>query len=79
MAANNNLELIPESLCRCWGEAGRGAGAHSAESPEAWLEPTLRSSTIQNGWVQLALGMKIPQSCASNSLVGFPGAPLGGH
>lgn len=23
MAANNNLELIPESLCRCWGEAGQ--------------------------------------------------------
>lgn len=23
MAANNNLELIPESLCRCWGKAGR--------------------------------------------------------
>lgn len=28
MAANNNLELIPESLCRCWGEWGRGALRH---------------------------------------------------
>lgn len=29
MAANNNLELIPESLCRCWagaGQAGWGRG-----------------------------------------------------
>lgn len=31
MAANNNLELIPESLCRCW--AGwRGVGAHTWRS-----------------------------------------------
>lgn len=36
MAANNNLELIPESLCRCWGEAGRGS---STETPGSQLGP----------------------------------------
>lgn len=29
MAANNNLELIPESLCRCQGRAGRQGQGHS--------------------------------------------------
>lgn len=34
MAANNNLELIPESLCRCWGKAGQvWQGNHSIENP----------------------------------------------
>lgn len=28
MAASNNLELIPESLCRCWGAWGREALWH---------------------------------------------------
>lgn len=27
MAANNNLELIPESLCRCWDKPGRVGGS----------------------------------------------------
>lgn len=34
MAANNNLELIPESLCRCWDKAGQvGQRDHSIENP----------------------------------------------
>lgn len=33
MAANNNLELIPESLCRCW--------ASWAENSELEPEPSL--------------------------------------
>lgn len=48
MAANNNLELIPESLCRCWGAWGRG-GLMAQKTPASQPEPTLCPLRIVQG------------------------------
>ena len=63
MAANNNLELIPESLCRCRGEWGRGDLGHRKPQIRS-QNPPLRSLPImQHGWVNLALWVKTHVLC----------------
>lgn len=45
MAANNNLELIPESLCRCWGKTGRvpeNPGIVASTHPVVFMHHTER-------------------------------------
>lgn len=52
MAANNNLELIPESLCR-YGQAGQGM----ALNPRIAGTQPVGFGIMQNGQFNLALWM----------------------
>lgn len=56
MAANNNLELVPESLCRCQGE--RGQGSQGTEDPSISVTAHPVPAAQPDGRVNSALGRK---------------------